>query len=320
MAQSESIQATRPRFGARLVRTLAHPRLATTVLPACGVVLGLAAAGASLFRPVARPLTSVPPGYVALVDQKGVLMSDFIAQTQSETGADFADTSPQERRRVLREMIDQELLVQRALVLDLPETTTEVRETMASAVNAQVEAPLLALEPTDAQLRAFYDAHRARYTLGGTMTVHDLLLHFGGYADADQTLAQAEVDAAEAVYQLRSGAPIDYVMEHYGFVDSGRVDNTEQLEFAAKLHLGAKLYQVATTLGDGEVSDPVAMADGVHVLVMDRRRPPRPADFDSVRNTVYSDYRAAESARARAENLRILRSQARILLAPGQSE
>ena len=320
MAQTELSLARPSGLGARIRSALAHARQGARMLPACGVVIGLAAAGASLLRPVARPLTRVPPGYVALVNEKGVLTSDFIAQTQSETGANFADTSAAERRRVLNEMIDQELLVQRALVLDLPQTTTEVREVMASAVDAQVEAPLLALEPTDAELRAFYDAHRAKYTSGGRMTVHDLILRFGGYADADQTLAQAEVDAAEAVYQLRSGASIDYVMEHFGFADSGRVDNTEQLEFAAKLHLGPKLYQVATTLGDGEVSDPIAMPDGVHVLVMDRRRPPQPADFAAVRNTVYSDYRADESARARAENLRILRSQARILLAPGHSE
>jgi hypothetical protein len=315
-----TLVAKRPALWRGILGVLARRPQRTVALPALGVTLGLAVAAVGLFRPAPRPSTAVPPGYVALVNQKAILMSDFIAQTQAETGSTFADATPAERERVLHEMIDEELLVQRALVLDLPETTTEVRDIMASGVNAQVAAPLAAIPPTDAQLRAFYESHRSKYTTGGTMTLHDLVLHVGGYENADQTLAQAETDAADAVYQLRSGTSIDYVKEHFGFVDSGRIDDTEQLEFAAKLRLGAKLYEAASLLGDGEVSEPIVDSDGVHVLVMEQRRPPRVADFATARNQVYSDYRDAENRRARDQNLRILRSEAQILLAPGESE
>jgi hypothetical protein len=317
---SQTLVAKRTGRLRSMLGALARRPQRSLALPAGGVALGLVLAGIGLLRPAPQPITSVPPGYAALVNQKGILLSDFISQTESETGASFADTTPAERQRVLREMIDEELLVQRGLVLDLPETTTEVRDIMASAVNAQVDAPLLAITPTDAELHAFYETHRSKYTTGGTMTVHDLVLRIGGYENADQTLAQAETDAADAVYQLRSGASIDYVKEHFGFVDSGRVDNTEELDFAAKLHLGAKLYDAASSLSDGEVSDPIVQSDGVHVLVMDRRQLPSVADFATARNQVYSDYRDAQNRRATGENLRILRSEAQILLAPGQSE
>jgi hypothetical protein len=315
-------RATAKRFGAlaRLRRLLAGPSQLDWMLPAAAIASGLLIAGAALFRPAPRPIAAVPPGYVALVNQKGILTSDFIAQTQAESGTSFDRTTPQERRHVLHEMIDEELLVQRALVLDLPETTTEVRDAMAAAVNAQAAAPLLETEPTDAELRDFYDRHRAKYVIGGTMTVHDLVLRYGSYADADQSLPQAETDAAEAVYQLRSGAPLDYVKEHFGFADSGRVSDGEELEFAAKLHLGPKLYPVAAALGTGEISDPVVDTDGVHVLVMEQRQLPRPAEFSAVRDQVYSDFRAAQKQRASAANLAILRSQAQILLAPGEAE
>ncbi len=317
---SPTMLAKRPGRVRSALGALARRPLRSAALPACAVALGLVLAAFALFRPAPRPYSAVPPGYVALVNQKGVLRSDFIAQTESETGAPFSETTPAERRRVLHEMIDEELLVQRGLVLDLPETTTEVRDIMASAVNAQVDAPLAAITPSDADLHAFYETHRSQYTTGGTMTVHDLVLHVGGYENADQTVAQAQTDAADAVYQLRSGATIDYVKEHYGFVDSGRVDNTEELDFAAKIHLGAKLYQAATVLSDGEVSDPIVDSDGVHVLVMDSRRPPNIADFSTARNQVYSDYRNAENRRATEQNLKTLRSEAQILLAPGASE
>ncbi len=288
--------------------------------PLAGMAVGLVLAGIGIFHEVHHPLTSVPPGYVALVNQQGVLMSDFISQVATETEEPFDQTTPAQRAQVLHEMIDKELLVQRALVLDLPETTIEVRTAMSDAVNAQAGAPLLAEEPTEAQLRAYYNAHLDRYASQGTMTVINLVLHVGGYQNADQSVSQAEADAVEADYQLRSGSAIDYIEEHFGFVDASPQYDTQQLDFAAKLHLGPQLYQVATTLGSGEISDPIVQSDGVHILVMQQRQPPAVEDFSAAHAQVYTDFRLAESDVAAQQNLQFLRSQAQILLAPGQSE
>ena len=294
-------------FGLRLPRNLA--------LPLAGIALGVLVAGFGLFRRTPHALNVVPPGYVALVNQKGILTSDFIAQTTTEIGKPFEQTNAAERERVLHNMIDEELLVQRGLVLDLPETTVEVREAMGAGVNAQVAAPLLAQEPTDAELRTYYDTHRAKYTAEGSMSVRNLVLRVGGYQNADQSTAQAQTDAAEAVYQLRAGASVDYILEHFGFVDVHREADIEP-DFAAKLHLGDSLYTVAATLAEGEISDPQIASDGVHVLLMERRHPPGVVDFTAVRNDVYTDYRQMLTRQATQENLRLLRRQAQILIAP----
>jgi hypothetical protein len=305
---------------ARFVTTFVRRPQRTQFLPVLAVLIGVLTAGAGLFRPAPRVLTAVPPGYAALVNQKGILASDLRAQVEMETGKTFAEATPEERRRILREMINEELLVQRAMVLDLPETTNEVRTNMAIGVNTQVAAPVLAYEPTDAELRAFYDKTRQNYSAPGAMTLQDLVLHVGGYQNADQTLSQAQADATEAVYQLRAGSAVQYVLDHFGFVRSGRAADGEELDFAVKLHLGDKLYQVATTLRDGEISEPVTDWDGVHILIMQRHQFPKVADFAAVRDRVYQDYRVATSNRATEENLGLLRRQARILLAPGLSE
>lgn len=314
------VAAKRRRRVRQLLAQWATPAERRVALPVAGMAVGLIVAGVGMFHRASQALTEVPPGYVALVNQQGVLMSDFISQTSTETEEPFDQTTPAQRAHVLHEMIDKELLVQRALVLDLPETTEEVRTTMADAVDAQVAAPLQALQPTEAQLRAYYDAHRTRYSSQGTMTVQNLVLHVGGYENADQTVAQAQADAVEAVYELRSGSGVPYVMEHFGFVDATPQYDSQQLDFAAKLHLGPQLYQVATTLGSGEVSDPVVLNDGVHVLVMQQRQPPSVEDFPTAHAQVYNDYRIALTDETDQQNLQFLRRQAQILLAPGQSE
>ncbi len=303
----------------RLLRWSSAPTRALA-WPLAGMAAGLVLAGVGIFHEASRQLTSVPPGYVALVNQQGVLMSDFISETATETEEPFDQTTAAQRAHVLHEMIDKELLVQRALVLDLPETIIEVRTAMADAVTAQAAQPVMAEEPTEAQLRAYYDAHRDRYSSQGAMTVVNLVLHVGGYQNADQTISQAEADAVEAVYQLRSGAGVDYAEEHFGFVDATPQYDAQQLDFAARLHLGEQLYAAATALGTGEISDPIVQSDGVHVLVMQQRQPPAVEDFAGARAQVYNDFRLAMTDAAAEQNLQYLRSQAQILLAPGQSE
>jgi len=289
------------------------------VLATCAAVIGLAAAGLGVLHPVQRELAAVPPGDAALVNQEPVLMSDFISETEQASGVPFAQTTPAERAAVLHRMIDEELMVQRSLALDLPEQDTDVRTALSDGVTALVTAPVLSEHPTDDQLRAFYTAHRANYATQGSMAVTDLVLHIGGFENADQSPDQAMADAAQAVYELRSGAGIEFAKQHFAFADTGRV-NGEEPDFAARLHLGPKLYAAAGKLSDGEVSEPVQDSDGVHVLVMQHRQAPVFTDYDGVRNNVYTDYVAAQKAQAKQDNLKFLRRNAQILVAPGQSE
>jgi len=303
-----------------VIATFVSAEFRGVTLPAAAAIIGVTLAGWSLFRASAPPTKIVPPGVAALVNQRPILTSDYISEAETEVSIPFEQIPDDQRAKVLRGMIDQELLVQRALALDLPETTIEVRTALADGLNAQVDAPALAVSPTDDQLRAYYFAHRAAYASEGTMTVHDIVLKVGGYQNVDQDFGQAEADAEEAVYKLRSGESLADVMEHYGFVDSGRVQNDTEFDFAAKIHLGDKLYAVAETLKDGDVSDPVEMDDGVHVLVMDNRAMPHYSDYEAVRAQVYNGYRDALRAQAEAANLAYLRANATILLAPGMKE
>ncbi|MGH8257612.1 MAG: hypothetical protein ACRET0_15525, partial [Steroidobacteraceae bacterium] len=155
-----SVKRPSPAAAWRLLCGWASRPRRSIALPLAGVALGLIAAGVSVFHKAPAPSTRVPGGYVALVNQQGILMSDFISQAATEMEVPFEQTTAAQRRQVLHEMIDKELLVQRAEVLDLAETTVEVRTVMAEAVDAQAAAPVLAREPSEAQLRAYYEAHK----------------------------------------------------------------------------------------------------------------------------------------------------------------
>src|SRR5947209_20248219 len=62
-----------------------------------GAALGLAIAGYGLFTAKGTATHVVPPENVALVNQRPILRTDFIAQVETESSKPFAETTVAER-------------------------------------------------------------------------------------------------------------------------------------------------------------------------------------------------------------------------------
>jgi parvulin-like peptidyl-prolyl isomerase len=283
------------------------PARRTLALSAIGAVAGLALAGYALFTAGGTTANSLPPQDVALVNNRPILQSDFVTQTQIETGSAFRDTTAAERQRVLGEMIDEELLVQRGLDVDLAASDPDVRSAMVAGVNLQVDAEVLATQPDAQALRAYYTAHAARYTIDGAMDLRDLVA------------SAPSADAAALVAALRAGMDVDAAAAKFGFAESGRIGHGDNYDFGVKAKLGEALYQAAAGLKDGQVAGPVRDGGAVHVLVMLRRKPITQLGFDAARDTVWQDMQREARARVERANLDFLRGRAEIRVAPGFS-
>ena len=170
-------------------------------------------------------------------------------QLQTLYGVDLQHATAAQRRKVLDDMIREELFVQRGKELDVASTDPDVRAALVNAVELEIAADAVTSEPTETQLRAYYDSHRARYASEGVMTLRDYVF------PPDE--AQA---AAEAVAALRSGAATPALLARRHASESRKVAD-EEFYFAAKIHLGEPLFSAAQVLPDGGVSAPIAGAD-----------------------------------------------------------
>lgn len=288
------------------------------VLLASGALMGLAIAGYGLFTAKGTRSRSVPPEAIALVNQRQILRSDFMTQTQTEFTSPFRETSREQREKVLEDMINEELLVQRGLEIDLPSYDPDVRNALVAGVELEVTADVLAQQPTSAELRAYYEQHKDKYSTEGVMQLRDLVIK----TDASHPVADARAAALEAVAALRGGQALEAVSKKFKLVDSGRfmdaghVDTGDIFEFAVRAKLDDALYRATLPLKDGQVSDPVPQSDGVHVIAVIKHRFPVPQTFEEASNRVFTDVKNAAQAKVRAANLAYLRSRADILVAP----
>lgn len=263
-----------------------------------GAVLGLVIAGAGLFTAQGTRTAIVPPEDAAIVNNVPILMADLIGQLRALDDVGLAEATPAQKRKVLDDMIREELFVQRGVEMGLPNDDIDVRQALVNATEAQVAQDAMTARPTDAELRAFYAADPSRYATEGTMTVHEYLARDAAIAEAGTRGLRAGQNAAA----LR-------------LATSGRVDDGEEFYFAARIHLGSALFAVARTLKDGEVSEPMRQADGWHILQMVRNGRPKALSFEQVEDRVLHDFLNAKVARLQAGNERFLRKRADVKIA-----
>jgi len=276
------------------------------VLLGLGAVLGLLAAGFSLFTAKGTATRSVPAEYIAVVNQRPIYVSDYLDQLMTQFNVSIENASVEQRRTVLDEMIREELFVQRGLELDEPSIDPDVRNALVSAVQAQIAVDATSQVPNDAELTAFYRAHLERYSSIGYMTVADLIQR----PDAGGPAAGESLTNAAAA--LHSAQPLAVVKTRFGLEESGAAVG-EQVYFAAKLHLGDRLFAAAAGLKSGEVAGPVKAEDGrLHLLYMVANTPPQPRTFALARNEVYGDYRQDLLRRIRDREFKYLEGRADI--------
>jgi len=275
-----------------------------------GALIGLGAAGIALFTAKGTATNSVPPEYIATVNQRPLFVSDYIYQLQTELNVSPEQATSEQRRRVLDEMIREELFVQRGLELDEPEIDPDVRNALVAAVQAQVTVEATSQLPTESELTAFYQQHLDRYSSIGYLTLADLVpVTATPGAPVGDSLARAAT-------ALRDGQPLALVETQFHLKESGQVSG-EQVYFAAKLHLGDRLFAIASALTSGQVSDAAPGDDGrLHLLYMLSNNPPRPRNFTLARNEVYNDYRLELQRRITDSEFKYLRDKADIRLNP----
>jgi hypothetical protein len=142
---------------------------------AIGAIVGLALAGYSLFTAKGTATHTIPAEDIALVNHQPILTIDFVSQLENVYGVGLAASTPEQRTKILDDMIREELFVQRGLELDFPESDPDVRTALVTAVEQQVAGDVAAEQPSNADLQAYYASNQERYSSNGVMVLHDLV-------------------------------------------------------------------------------------------------------------------------------------------------
>lgn len=212
-----------------------------------------------------------------------------------------------ERRRVLERLIDEELLVQRALDLGMARVDRTLRAGLVDALIASVTAEARDAEPSRVELERFYAEQPDVFRQPGRVRVREVFVRVADDEDA------ARRRAATARARVASGEPIGAVAAALG--DGAIAAVPDVLLPLAKLrdYVGPTALRAVLALDAGEVSAPVRSGGGYHVLELVERSEPFVPAFAGMEAAVRAEYRRRAGEQALAEYLVDLRTRASIV-------
>ncbi len=213
---------------------------------------------------------------------------------------------PEERRHVLDRLLDEELLVQRGLELGLARHDRRVRGDIVSAVIELVVSQADDEEPTDAEVRAFYEENRDYFAHTERLQVAQVLVRGAPLRSEDEAKSRAD----EVARRLRTGEAFERVDEALGDLQVAPVPR--DLLPIAKLreYLGPTAARAAQDLDVGAASDAQRSATGYHVLQLQDRAPGFAPALAEVEEEVRAELRRRASERALRGYLDDLRQRA----------
>ena len=213
---------------------------------------------------------------------------NFAARRLTGSSADTLDT--EQKNTIVKLLIDEELLLQRAELLGIASVDPGIRKALARAVISQTVTEFLGRPMDEQQLKTFYVDHQALF-------VQPLRLELQAYKfesmeQAQQAFASAEIPATERSLPSTSALPV-HMLRRY---------------------LGNPLADIALTLTEGEISAPIQRPDGIYLLHLIAKQPEQLSPLTEVRPQVEAEYRRRGRDMALQARLVTLRQQAQITI------
>jgi parvulin-like peptidyl-prolyl isomerase len=261
-------------------------------LLAAGALAGLAVAAAGLLAR-SEQARAVPDGAVAAVNGTPVRVAEYeraVAALASDRRSPIDDA---DKRHVLDRLVDEELLVQRALELGLARTDRRVRTDLVAAVIESVTADAGQREPTADEVKAFYDGNRDYFAEPGRLQVAALFVRAADAADA-ATLARAR----DAAARWRTGADPASLQAALGPGPVAPVPAALLPPSKLREYLGPAAVEALGPLAPGDVSEPVRAAGGLWVLRLVAREPGRVPPLAEIEPEVRAECRRRAGDRA----------------------
>ena len=254
-------------------------------LLAFGAAAGLVAAAVGLLAQT-RSETAVPEGAVAAVNGTAVRRADFERAVEALASDRRDAIDDADKRHVLDRLVDEELLVQRALELGLARSDRRVRGDLVAAMIEAVTADAALREPDPDELQTFFEANRDYFAQPGRLRVEQVFVRSSGDGDTD-----ALGRAREAAERLRAGEAASVVQRDAGPPPVAAVPDAPLPAAKLREYVGPAAALAVATLAPGDVAEPVAGAGGYQVLRVVSREPNRVPAFAELESELRTEWR-----------------------------
>jgi len=303
-------------------------------LLAAGAALGLGFAAAGLLRD-AEP-DALPESVVAQVGNSFIQREDYLRLLAGYEADTRGPSDAETRLHILNRMIEEELLVQRALDLGLAHLDRRVRANLTAGLIASIVSEAEESEPSDEELSVFYEENAGYFTAPGRLRVRQIFFRVasplapraesnsstrvgsapGGDARAEPSEEQSMARAEEARRRLLAGDDWERVKKELGDDEISPVPGALLPALKLREYVGPTVVGSVRDLDVGGISTPIRSGTGLHLVQLLEREPARTPPLAEMRPQAEREWRRRQGDRALRSYLDELRDESDVVIAP----
>jgi hypothetical protein len=271
-----------------------------------GAAIGLAFATFGLLEPQ-TDRQGLSPDTAAQVGERTIRRIDYervLAGVEQDLRNPLDESI---RRRVLDRMVDEELLVQRALELGLAAIDRRVRGELTSGLMDSIVGEANADEASPREVAGHYEESVDFFTRPGRL--HAQTIFFSARGDGRRPDGTAAERAERAAAELRTGENAHEIENRLGDPQVSPLPNGMLPPSKVRDYVGPIILQSLEELAVGEWSEPIESGGGLYLARVIDREPQIIPAFEEIEDLVRQDLKRRRGDQALRDYLDDLRSQ-----------
>jgi hypothetical protein len=273
--------------------------------------LGLASFGLLEDREGSKEL---PSETAAIVGERSIRRVDYervLAGVEGDLRNPIDETM---RRRVLDRMIDEELLVQRALALGLADIDRRVRGELTSGLMDSIVNEADGQEMSDRQIARHYKENLDFFTRPGRLRGHTLF--FSARKGDQDPRGSAASRAERALVRLRSGDSEQAVEKELANSQVSPLPDTLLPASKVRDYVGPTILQVLLKTETGVWSEPIQSGSGLTIAMPRDRDSAIVPSLEEIESLVRQDLKRRRGDEALRQYLAELKAQTPVAINP----
>jgi len=264
-----------------------------------GLILGISLAFISIIEK--NNFLEKETDWIAKIEDITISRAKYESQVEGLALDKRSPLTNEDRTFVLERMIEEELLIKRAIDLGILEDNPMARGTMVQQMINIIISSSIDAEPSYEELQIFYSDNIGFFT--GTSRLRIKQLYFSDSGDHELS----SYERASEVYKLLiQGKKIEEI-NNLTSPTALLVPNSLLTLSKIREYIGPSLMQIASKLEIGEFTEPQLVLGGYKIIVLLEKEIVNAPNFDDIKEVVISEYKKRQDDKALRDYLENLK-------------
>ena len=264
-----------------------------------GIFIGISLASISLIK---RVNFEIAGDWVANIEGAKITKEKYLLQLEGLRSDKRSPLTQKDKEFVLERMIEEELLIKRALDMGMLRTNPMARGTLVQQMINQIISDNDMVEVSEVELNKFFNKNIGFFTNANRLRVKQIY-----FQDQEDGSVSSFQKAKQAFDMLLSGGTYDEAA-FLGTQTALQVPDTLMTLSKVREYLGPSLMLIAGKLEPGEFTTPKRVSGGYKIVYLVDKENSKSPDLSDIKNQVLSEFRKRRDDQSLRDYLEDLKS------------